>query len=208
PATIRLRELIASQLGVPRLLFCHQRSVADPSAKQVLNCKTSHSACRNLLEQIDWCRYVADREPTAVTGVIHQSNEGPGAEDYEMLSLDFSPRGNPGSGPLAQISCGQYVPSDWQEASGYRPLAALEVSCERGIAFVDPPATLVWFDEAGRHQESLDSDRSVGEQLLMHFFRSVTSLVRRTCDLEDAYRAICVVQAARRSHEEGRRIEL
>ena len=208
PATIRLRELIASQLGAPRLLFCHQRSVADPSANQVLNCKTSHSACRYLLEQIDWCRYVVDREPTAVTGVIHQSSEGPEAEDYEMLSLDFSPHGNPGSGPLAQISCGRYVPSGWQEASGYRPLAALQVSCERGIAFVDPPATLVWFDEAGRHQESLDSDRPVGEQLLMHFFRSVTSLVRRTCDLEDAYHAICVVQAARRSHEEGRRIAL
>ena len=32
PATIRLRELIASRLGAPRLLFCHQRSVADPPA--------------------------------------------------------------------------------------------------------------------------------------------------------------------------------
>jgi predicted dehydrogenase len=66
----------------------------------------------------------------------------------------------------------------------------------------------VWFDEAGRHQESLDSERPVGEQLLTQFYRAATSLVRRTCDLEDAYQAICVVQAARRSHEEGRRIEL
>jgi len=45
---------------------------------------------------------------------------------------------------------------------------------------VDLPATLVWFDEAGRHQESLDSERPVGEQLLTHFYRAVTSLVRRT----------------------------
>ena len=125
-----------------------------------------------------------------------------------MMSLDFSPRGKPGTGAVAQISCGRYVPRGWQEAISYRPLAALQVSCQRGIAFVDLPATLVWFDEAGRHQESLDSERPVGEQLLTHFYRSVTSLVRHTCDLEDAYRAICVVQAARRSHEEGRRIEL
>ena len=55
-----------------------------------------------------------------------------------------------------------------------------------GIAFVDLPATLVWFDEAGRHQESLESERPLGEQLLTHFYRAVTSLVRRTCDLEDA----------------------
>ena len=125
-----------------------------------------------------------------------------------MMSLDFSPRGKPGTGAVAQISCGRYVPRGWEEAISYRPLAALQVSCQRGIAFVDLPATLVWFDEAGRHQESLDSERPVGEQLLTHFYRAVTSLVRRTCDLEDAYRAICVVQAARRSHAEGRRIEL
>ena len=29
PATLRLKELIATRLGQPRLLFCHQRSVAD-----------------------------------------------------------------------------------------------------------------------------------------------------------------------------------
>ena len=29
PATLRLKELIATRLGNPRLLFCHQRSVAD-----------------------------------------------------------------------------------------------------------------------------------------------------------------------------------
>ena len=91
---------------------------------------------------------------------------------------------------------------------GYPATWLVQLLYQRGIAFVDLPSTVVWFDEAGRHQESLDSERPVGEQLLTHFYRAVTSLVRHTCDLEDAYRAICVVQAARRSHEEGRRIEL
>ena len=141
-------------------------------------------------------------------GVIHRSGDGPGTEDYQMMSLDFSAPGQPGTGPIAQISCGRYIPFGWQEAIAYRPLAALQVSCVRGIAFIDLPATLVWFDEAGRHQESLESERPVGEQLLTHFYRAATSLVRRTCDLEDAYQAICVVQAARRSYEEGRRVEL
>lgn len=207
PATIRLKELIASQLGEPRLLFCHQRSVADPPASQVSGRKP---AFRYMIEQVDWCRYVADQVPTAVTGLVHCTDAGSAAaaEDYQMMSLDFSARERPGTGTIAQISCGRYVPQGWQEAISYRPLAALQVSCSRGIAFVDLPATLVWFDEAGRHQESLDSERPLGEQLLTHFYRSVTSLVRKTCDLEDAYLAICVVQAARRSHEEGRRIQL
>ena len=87
-------------------------------------------------------------------------------------------------------------------------MAGLQVSCERGIAFVDLPTTLVWFDEAGRHQESLDSERPVAEQLLTQFHRAVTALVRKTCDLEDAYRALRIVQEARRSCREGRRVEL
>ena len=93
----------------------------------------------------------------------------------------------PGTGPVAQISCGRYIPGRWTEAITYRPLASLQVSCDRGIAFVDLPATVVWFDEAGRHQESLESERPVGEQLLTQFYRGVTSLVRKTSDLEDAY---------------------
>jgi predicted dehydrogenase len=208
PATIRLRELIASKLGQPRLLFCHQRSVVDTLANHVGPRSTHHPAFRYLIEQVDWCRYVVNEEPTAVMGVVHRTGNDPGVEDYQMMSLDFSPRGQPGTGAVAQISCGRYVPRGWEEAIAYRPLPALQVSCQQGIAFIDLPSTLVWFDEAGRHQESLDSERPVGEQLLTHFYRSVTSLVRRRCDLEDAYRAICVVQAARRSHVEGRRIEL
>ena len=77
--------------------------------------------------------------------------------------------------------------------------------CARGVAFVDLPSTVVWFDEAGRHMESLASERPVGEQMLMHFHRAVTSLVRKTADLEDAYRALKVVLAAQSSSETGRR---
>lgn len=70
------------------------------------------------------------------------------------------------------------------------------------------PATLVWFDEAGRHQESLESERPVGEQLFTQFHRAVTSLVRKTNDLEDSYKALLIVEQARRSQQEGRRMEL
>ena len=37
--------------------------------------------------------------------------------------------------------------------------------------------------------ESLEHERPVGEHLLTQFHRAVTSLVRKTCDLDDAYRA-------------------
>lgn len=206
PATLRLKELIATRLGTPRLLFCHQRVAAGGGDNHLLGCSPQHSALRELIELVDWCRYVVDREPTWVTGLMHPSGCSPDEEDYQMMSLDFSKADSPGGGPVAQISCGRYFPAGWQEAITYRPLAALQVSCKFGVAFVDLPSTLVWFDEAGRHQESLKSERPVGEQLLTQFHRTVTSLPRKTCDLEDACRALFIVQQARKSHVEGRRI--
>ena len=207
PATIRLKELIATQLGAPRLLFCHQRSAPDAPPSATTGAAPLPPTFRQIMGQVDWCHYVVDSQPHFVTGLIHRTGDD-AVEDYRMLSLDFSPRGRPGTGAVAQISSGRYVPPQWHEAVSYHPLAELQVSCVRGIAFVDLPSTLVWFDEAGRHQESLESERPVGERLLTQFYRSVTSLVRRTRDLEDAYLAIHVVQAGRQSHEEGRRVEL
>ncbi|MEN6449774.1 MAG: Gfo/Idh/MocA family oxidoreductase [Thermoguttaceae bacterium] len=206
PATVRLKELIATQLGAPRLLFCHERTPLDQPLSGPACSPSLHPTFRNMVGQVDWCHYVAGTPPTSVIGVMHYAGKPGGTEDYRMMSLDFSPHGSPGTGATAQISCGRYVPASWHEAIGYRPMAALQVSCVRGIAFVDLPATLVWFDETGRHQESLESERPLGEQLLTQFFRSVTSLVRRTDDLDDACLALEIVQAARRSHEEGRRI--
>ena len=208
PATLRLKELIATRLGAPKLLFCHQRSVADLPSLQCASRWPRPTGVRHLVELVDWCRYVVDRPASWVTGIMHPATSMPNEADYQWMSLDFSDADTPGSGTIAQISCGRYIPPTWQEAITYRPLAGLQVSCERGIAFVDLPSTLIWFDEAGRHQESLDSERPVGEQLLTQFHRAVTSLLRKTNDLEDTYRALLIVQQARISQTEGRRFRL
>lgn len=202
PATLRLKELIATRLGKPRLLFCHARVPADaPSSSR--SPETRVSRTHDMVELVDWCRYVAGKEPTSVLGITHCSHLDSTQCDYEMMSLDFSGPGDPGSEVTAQISSGRYMPAMWPEAVAYRPPAALQVACEQGIAFVDLPSTLVWFDKAGRHMESLDSERPVGEQLLCQFHRSVTSLVRNTSGVEDAYKALLVVERARASHQDG-----
>jgi predicted dehydrogenase len=208
PATLRLKELIATRLGLPRLLFCHHRLREPQLNSQARRGRHCSAAMRNLMELVDWCRYVVGEEPTSVVGVRHQSPNPAEDDDYQMLSLDFSATGVPGNGALAQISCGRYLARSWHEAVSFRPPAALQVCCERGVAFVDLPSTLIWFDEAGQHMESLDSERPVGEQLLMQFHRAVTSLIRKTSDLEDAYRALTVVLTAKASCAEGRRLPL
>ena len=206
PATLRLKELIATQLGAPKLLFCHDRL-----RQEEVNGRVGRSGCptpmRTIMELIDWCSYVVGGSPTSVVGVAHEASEK-GEVDYQMMSLDFSPGDEVGKGPLAQISCGAYIADSWPEAFGFRPPSELQVCCENGVAFVDLPTSLVWFDSAGRHLESLESDRPVGEQLLTQFHRAVTSLVRCTGDLEDAYRALHAMLAAKTSSREGRRVRL
>jgi predicted dehydrogenase len=208
PATLRLKELIATCLGQPRLLFCHERlKLADARNDQNRSPGATSGGMRHMMELVDWCRYVVGHEPQAVVGVEHRSS-GKDEPDYRMMSLDFSPFEAPGTGALAQISCGSYLPAAWHEAVSFRPPAGLQVSCEHGVAFVDLPASLIWFDQAGRHHESLDSERPVGEQLLTQFHRAVTSLVRKTGDLDDAYRALRIVLAAQASRGQGERRRL
>ena len=211
PATVRLKELIVTRLGRPRLLFCHRR-VPLSGAAAVAPPRDRTSEARDLMELVDWCRYVAGSEPTSVVSVRHAETLGGETDDYQMMSLDFTPAENgtlaPGNGTLAQISCGYYMPRQWEEAVGFRPPAALQVACEKGIAFIDLPASLVWFDGVGRHQESLESDRPVGEHMLLQFHRKVTSLVRAVSGLDDTLKAMQIVQAAATSQAEGRRVQV
>lgn len=206
PATIRLKELIATRLGKPRMLFCHRRVAVEQQSGPTRRDRGSES--RDLMELIDWCGYVAGTPPTSVMAVRHAEAEASGLDDYQMMSLDYSVGGGTGTGCLAQISCGYYIPQQWEEAVTFRPPAALQVACEHGIAFVDLPSSLVWFDTAGRHLESLESDRPVGEMMLSQFHRMVTSLVRHISGLDDTLFAMQVVSAAANSQREGLRIRL
>jgi hypothetical protein len=151
---------------------------------------------------------VVGNEPSSVLGVVHHTSPDTRQDDYDMLSLDFSVPGEVGSGAVAQISCGHYVPESWHEAVSFRPPAGLQVACANGIAFIDLPSNLIWFDAAGRHQESLESERPLGEQVLSRFYRAVTSLVRQSSSIDDAYRAIEIVATATESYRAGQRLPL
>jgi predicted dehydrogenase len=192
-------------LGAPRLLFCHNRFPAQPASTNHAGATAHCDATRDLVELVDWCRYVVGTDPQSVLGLHHAAPAGP-VPDYEMMSLDFSPDRKLGAGAVAQISASRYLAVTWPEAITFRPPAALQVACEKGVAFIDLPSTLIWFDSAGRHMESLETERPVDEQLLVRFHRAVTSLVQNVASLNDAFLALSVVQAARQSHATGERM--
>ncbi len=209
PATLRLKELIATRLGKPRLLFCHRRLTCENGrmTRSLRSLETrSH---RELMELVDWCSYIVGDAPGWVQAVQHLPASSDATSDYQILSVGFGDPTLPHPPILAQISCGAYMPAAWHEAIAYRPPAAIQVCCEKGLAFVDLPSTLVWFDDAGRHQEALDTELPVGQQLLTQFHRSVTSLVRKSGGgLEDMFRALHVVRMAHESMEKGVRHRL
>ncbi len=204
PATLRLKELIATKLGAPQLLFCNRRRISphDPNHNGL--------GTRDLVELVDWCRYVVATEPTSVLATAHHSmtnaEQGHAGQDYFSVSLDFSTAGKTHSGPLAMIGCGDYVSESLRESLAYRRPADLKVVCEQGIAFVDLPHTVAWFDEAGQHLETLEHERPVGELLLLHFHRAVESLILKSSNLEDAHRAILIANQAKISCQRGERV--
>ncbi len=206
PASLRLKELIATRLGKPELLFCHSRLSTDSVPHRETRSLRARMD-RELVELIDWCSFVVGRPIRSVQANQHLSGvEGSQdglSPDYLALSLDLSAEDRRCATTLAQISCGTYIPSSWHEASNFRTPAELQVCCENGLAFLDLPNSLIWFDEAGRHQESLESELSVGQQLLTHYHRAVTSLFRKMADLEDVVRGLKTLQLARESIQRG-----
>ena len=198
PATLRLKELIATRLGAPKILFCNRRRTAELAGQNGTRCEL------DMVELIDWCRYVVDAEPSSLVAISHNAS-GEGCADYFSLSVDFNEPGR-SPGAMAMIACGQYVPPSCEESLSYRRPADLKVVCENGIAFVDLPNTVAWFDSAGQHLESLEHERPVGEQLLVHFHRAVESLVLKTASLEDAHRALTIASQARQSCATGQRV--
>lgn len=206
PATARLKELIATRLGQPKLMFCHTRVAGSKRNANGHPASPPRTPMSHLLELADWCRYVVGRDPTSVMGVAHGQSHADFNGDYQMMSLEFQDADDPGKAITAQVSCGQYMPADWPEAVTFRPPPEFQVACEHGIAFVDLPSTIIWFDKAGRHMESLDSERPVGELMLLQFYRCVTSLLHNPSGLADAYHALSIVLAARESYRQGKRI--
>ena len=163
---------------------------------------------RELMELIDWCKYIVGEPPDWIQAIRHLSRPNPNAADYQILSLGFGDPETDSNAILAQISCGSYMPSVWQEAIAFRPPAAVQVCCEKGLAFLDLPSTLVWFDDAGRHQETLDTELPIGQQMLIQFHRAVTSKTSLISDLEETNEAIRILEQARLSSTQQARVRL
>ncbi len=208
-ATLRLKELIATRLGPPQLIFCHHRLAAKPQDNGSVHHRSKKRNLTEMMEMIDWVCYLCGRSPQSVMSVANPACPQVDTTNYQMLSLDFAADPVRELPPvLAQLSIGTYIPHQWKDALPFRRPASIQVCCPNGVAFLDLPSTLIWFNEGGQHSESLEYERPVGEQMLTQFYRAVMSLVRVSSDLNDAYRAMKIMDASKESIANNRRITL
>lgn len=204
PVTIRLRELLATVLGRPRLILGQTRSFGfdrygAPGPTTQLEPAPLLVDPGSFL--LDWCRCLFQCEPVAVQGTSGTLlPSGDSWPDFLSFTLEF-----PG-GEMAQVALGRYHRAAWGEASRFLPQSGFQVFAERGVAWLEMPDRIQWSDANGCHEERLPMEPTVGELLNDHFHRLVCGEPTLAPSIEDAVAVSRLVTDLSRSIQEGRRI--
>jgi predicted dehydrogenase len=205
PTSLRLRELLATQLGPPRLVIAQGRLFGFDRYGQP-GPSTQIAPASLLVDPgsylLDWCRFVFQAEPTAVQGwggtILP---EGESFEtDFETYLLEFS------GGGVAQVAAGRYHRGAWGDASRFLPQPGIQVYAERGVAWLEMPDRIQWTDSEGTHEERLPLEPTVGELLNDHFHRLVRGTQSMAPTWEDTIAVARLIGSVRQSGVEGRRI--
>ena len=176
PATLRLKELLATTLGPPRLILGHSRLFGFD--RYALPGPTTQIAPAPLVIDpgsylLDWCTFLMQTVPISISGsrcLVLPSEAGPNAEpDFETFMAGF-----PG-GATVEISYGRYHRSRWGEASRFLPASGFQVFAERGAAWLEMPERIQWWDSSGVHEERLPVEPTVGDVLNNQFHRLVNT---------------------------------
>jgi predicted dehydrogenase len=197
PATIRLMELLASGLGSPQLVFCDQ-SVLVPE-KPAAASRGEPDAEDVTLYTADWMRFVFARNPTAVQSASATPSDAGPCLGCETIVAEF------GDSCLAHAMIRRYPQPTWSEAGQFGRPPSFHVVAEHGMAFVQMPSDVTWFDKSGRHDETLEMERSLGEMLSDRFYRIVVHGLTPSPGLDDLDWARRIVTHARAASAAGRR---
>jgi predicted dehydrogenase len=207
PATLRLRELLATRLGRPRLVLGHSRlfgfdRYGQPGpATQITPAPLTIDPGSYL---IDWCRFLFQGEPVALQGfggtALPAAVEGGASADFESIALEFA------DGEMVQVTCSRFHRTPWGEATRFLPPPGFQVYAERGVAWVEPPDRIQWTDADGPHEERLPLEPTVGEVLNDQFHRLVRGDQSLAPTLRDALAVTRLVADLHRSRREGRKV--
>ena len=180
PASNRLQELMATQLGRP---LRAEIAIAPASLQAVPFATESDFGGQTppppdpLLEWSDWCHYLFRAVPQQVTR----------RADGQGMRLDFPPLA-PSSSPqdtrVAELSLCPTAP-----VADRPTLDEVRLHCERGEARLLGPTTIEWTADGKQQSEELTAERTETEVLLDHFCRRAVGGLIPVPSLEDLMRA-------------------
>ncbi len=206
PATLRLKELLATELGPPRLVVGHSRLYGFD--RYALPGPTTQIAPAPLLIDpgsylLDWCGFVFESLPEAVqgvrcrvipTGAAAAAGEEP---DFESFVARFA------GGASSHISFGLYHRASWGDATRFLPPPGFQVYAERGVACLEMPERIQWSGAGGIQDERLPLEPTVGDVLNDQFHRLVRGHHSLAPTIRDALINARLVRDVRRSQIEG-----
>jgi predicted dehydrogenase len=209
PATLRLRELMATRLGPPRRIVGHARffgydRYGPPGpATQSAPLPMAVDPAGNLL---DWCRFVMQAEPRTIQAFGSTALVTEGApeatEDHGGFLLEFP------AGAVALVTFERFHRTPWGDSTRYLPPPGFQVYCERGAAWLEIPDRICWTDAEGSHEEALPIEPTIGEVLNDQLHRLLRGEPSLSPSFHDALSACRLVQALLKSRSEGRKIDL
>jgi predicted dehydrogenase len=180
PASHRLQELLAAQLGRPlrvEIAISPASLHAVPFATDADFGGQAPPLPDPLLEWIDWSQYLFRAAPQQVT----RRGDGQG------VRLDFPPHA-PNESRIAELSLCPTAPiADQPQFDEVR------LHCERGFARLLGATTIEWTAEGSTQSEELAAERTEIEVLLDHFCRRVVGGLIPVPTLEDLWQAGLVV---------------
>lgn len=199
PATIRLRELLGTTLGRPRLVVGQSRILgfdryAQPGpTAQLAPAPLAVDPGSYLL---DWCSFIFGACPTTVSAFGSQVLPGRARSaddrDFDSFAARFP------DGGTAQVSYSLYHRAEWGDAGRFLPPSGIQVFAERGVAWLEMPDHIQWWDAEGPHEERLPVEPTVGDVLNDQFHRLVQGLPSQAPTIRDALEAARLVAAMER----------
>lgn len=180
PATIRLRELLATKLGrVQRI----EIDVPVPSCGEVDLVRWLSAGRAFSLGLLDWCACLIGRPVAEVDWSLEESRP--------ELRLSFTSATDASNTAAPTASLRFSCPSETES-----PLHRRRLECERGVATSDNPNHVLWQTEADHASESLTHERSPFEIILDQFCRRAAGGLVPIPSLSEALNGLAVLAAA------------
>jgi predicted dehydrogenase len=190
PATVRLRDLLAGELGAPQLVLCEAvqpEEGAGPAGTLSGDGGSGPVLGSHGIALLDWCASVLEGEPISAV-----------AAGVETLHFTDA---------VLEFSGGRGVHLQCHSRPG-RASFRLQAVTDKGSIEIELPTKICWTSPDGSYTQRLPSERSPAQRQLEQFHDAIRERKEPTPNLRDALRALGWLRAIRLSREQGRRVEI